>query len=244
MILAVLAAITVTLSPPAPRVGDLITLDFPAPAVVDASPDYEVVSASGRRVVVRTFAPKAFAVSGTVGGNTRFSRLVVPVKSVLKPKDDLAPAPLVPPLEQPYPSAPFVSIAIAALCAIAAWALVWWRTAQRALAPARAPVRPEERFRRAVVALRANHSHPRRWTTLADETRIYLAATRPHLGSELTTSEVIPRLAEDERVVAEILRQGDMEKFSPARKATGDFDTVATTALELVREREEMREVA
>jgi len=244
MILALLAALTVTISPPAPRVGDLVTVEFPAAVALDPSPEYEVVSKTDRRVVVRTFAPKSFAMSGVVGGNTRFTKLVVPVKSVLQPKDDLAPAPLAPPLEAPYPRAPFIAIAIAALWAIAAWALVWWRTARRAVKTARPVVRPEERFRRVVAALRANASNPRRWSTLADETRVYLAATRPHLGSDLTSSEIIPRLAEEEQIVGEILRQGDLEKFSPARRATGDFDAVSVEALELVREREEVREVA
>ena len=231
MILAVLAVVTVTFSPPAPTVGDAITLDFAAPVTLDPSSAYEIVSQSGRRVVVRTFTPKPLVLSGTSEG-VRFASLVIPVRSVLKPNDDLTPAPLTPPRALPYPRAPFVAIAIAALLAIVAWILAWRRArgAIREVVPA---LPPEERFRRAVLSLRADKRHPHRWAALADETRIVLAATRPHLGSELTTSEVVPRLQEHERVVEEILRQGDLEKFSPWGAPPRDFDDVARRVLDL-----------
>ncbi len=185
---------------------------------------------SANRAVVRTFTPKPFALHGTAGSE-RFT-ITVPVQSVLKPKDDLQPAPLAPPRPVPYPRAPFIAIAIAALCAIVAWAAVWLRSRKRveAIVPA---MSADERFRRAVLALRTS-SNPRRWATLADETRAYLAATRPRLGKELTTTEMLPRLADEERVVEEILRQGDLEKFSPRGTADGDFEHVVTGALALV----------
>jgi hypothetical protein len=238
MLLAlVLAAITATVHPAQPKVGDLIALEFAAPVTLDASPDYEVVSRQGKRVVVRTFQPKPFALSGTVGG-ARFRNLRVPVKSVLKQNDALTPAPLAPPVEIPYPRAPFVAIGIAALVALATWLAVWWRSKHAAVAAVGEPeLAPEERFRRAVLALRRDAAHPRRWAALADETRAFLAATRPGLGKELTTTELVERLRNDDRVVVHILRFGDVEKFAPrGTKPNADFDTVAAEALTLIRE--------
>ena len=238
MILAVLALVTASFSPPAPKVGDLITVEFQAPVVLDASRDFEVVSRSGTRVVVRTFEPKPFVLSGIVGGNVRFTNLIVPVGSVLEATDNLQPAPLAPPVRTPYPRAPFVAIGIAALLAIAAWALVVWRAKRVSAVAPLVVIPPQERFRKAVLALRDNGSQPRRWATLADETRVYLAATRPRLGSDLTTSELVPLLPEHDRVVVDILRQGDLEKFSGRGAEPVDFAAVATRALETLVPRE------
>jgi hypothetical protein len=234
MILAfVLAAVTATMHPSAPKVGDLITLEFAAPVTLDASPDYEVVSRQGRQVVVRTFAPQPFVLSGSVGG-ARFINLVVPVKSVLAPKDSMTPAPLAPPVKVPYPREPFLAIAIAAFAAIVLWAAVWWRAKHPAKpAAVLTPVSAEERFRNAVLALRRNRAHPRRWAALADETRAFLAATR-HLGTELTTTELVPQLAEHDRIAEAILRNGDVEKFAPRGTPEADFDEIADRALTLV----------
>jgi hypothetical protein len=228
----VLAAATAGISPSAPKVGDLITVEFAAPVTLDASPDYEVVSRAGNRVVVRTFAPKPFVMSGAVGG-VRFTNLKVPVTSVLKPNDSMAPAPLVPPVKVPYPRAPFIGIAIAALAVVVTWAAVWWRARHVAAAKVVQPsLSPEERFRNAVLALRRNGEHPRRWAALADETRAFLAATR-HLGSELTTTELVPRLSEHDRVAEDILRHGDVEKFAPRGTPNAEFEDVAQRALTL-----------
>jgi hypothetical protein len=233
MILAVLALVSATFQPPAPKVGDLIMIEFAAPVTLDASPEYEVVSRNGNRVVVRTFAPKPFALSG-VTGNVRFRNLKVPVQSVLGANDPLKPAPLVPPREVPYPRAPFIAIAVAALCALAAWLAVWRRSKRAAaVLPSQPLLAPEERFRRAVLALRENPSQAKRWAKLADETRAYLAATRPQLRTDLTTTELMPRLRENDRIVVDILRQGDREKFSPWGAEPKDFNEVADRALEL-----------
>ena len=105
MILPVLALVTVTFSPPAPTVGDRITLDFAAPVKLDPSPAYEVLAEEGRTVIVRTFTPKPFEVTGTTE-DVRFRNLVIPVRSVLKQNDDLKPAPLTAPAATPYPRAP------------------------------------------------------------------------------------------------------------------------------------------
>lgn len=220
----VLAAVTATVSPPEPKVGDLITIEFPAPVTIEKSPSFEVVEQVGNRVIVRTFEPKPFIVNG----------VVVPVKSVLAPNDSLAPAPLAPPLEVPYPRAPFLAIALAAFAALVVWLAVWWRAKQAAKPAIVVPaLSAEERFRNAVIALRRSGEHPRRWAALADETRAFLAATR-HLGSELTTHELLPKLAERDAVVEDILRHGDYEKFAPGGRPAADFEEVAERALQIV----------
>ena len=227
--LVFLAAVTATFQPAAPTVGDPVAIRFAAPVTLDASPEYEIVEQTGNRVVVRTFKPRPFMLSGTAG-NVRFRNLRVPVQSVLKQNDDLKPAPLAPPQPLPYPRRPFLVIGAAALCAIAAWAAVW-RLARRAVDVPVVPELPvDERFRRAVALAREQEE---RWAALADATRAYLAATRTSLGSDLTTSELVPRLREDERIVSEILRQGDLEKFSIDGAEPEDFDVVAQRALEL-----------
>ena len=229
MILALLLAVTATFSPSQPTVGDPITLRFDEAVVLDKSQEYEILEQKGRVVVVRTFRPKPFSVSGTIGG-ARFSGVIVPVKSVLKPNDDLKPAPLTPPQPLPYPRRPFIAIGATALAAAGLWLAVW-KLAKKAL---EVPVIPElpadERFRRAVAIAR---TQPERWAALADATRAYLSSTRPRLSNDLTTTELVPRLQEDERFVSEILRQGDLEKFSLEGAKPEDFDTVAQRALEL-----------
>jgi hypothetical protein len=190
-----------------------------------------VVSRDGGRVVLRTFQPRPFALSGTMG-NVRFANLRVPVGSVLKKGDDLRPAPLAPPKEVPYPRAPWIAIGIAALCAAAAWSLAWWRSRIPVVKVA-PQLTPEERFRRAVLALSGDPRSRLRWASLADATRAYLHATRPNLGGDLTTTELVPRLAENERVVEDILRQGDLEKFSPRGATPRDFEELASRVLQL-----------
>src|SRR5207253_4830229 len=94
------------------------------PVGLDPSPDYEVVSQSGKRVVVRTFRPRPFALSGRTEG-VAFRNLIVPVRSVLKPKDDLQPAPLAPPRAEPYPRIASMLLAIAGALAALAWLAAW-----------------------------------------------------------------------------------------------------------------------
>ena len=218
----VLALVTATFSPAQPTVGDPITITFSEPVTIQPSPAYDVISQQGSRVVVRTFVPKPFVIQG----------VTIPVRSVLKKNDDLKPAPLTPPRASPYPRAPFLAIAIAALCAVATWLLAWLlsRRRIRAVEP---PIPASERYRRAVLALRQNPRHAHRWAALADATRAYLAESRAGLSSDLTTTELVPRLPEHDHVVAEILRQGDMEKFSREGAPLRDFDEVVERALEL-----------
>jgi hypothetical protein len=227
----VLALVTATLQPASPKVGDRITVTFPAPVVLDASRDYEVVSQSGNRVVVRTFEPKPFVLSGTAGG-TRFRNMTVPVGSVLKPGDDLQPAPLVPPRPLPFPVLPWYAIALVALLAVGAWIAVWLRS-RKAVEIVVPPLAPADRLRAAVQTLMDNPSYELRWAALANETRLFLSTTRPGLSGDLTTTELVPRLGENERVVEEILRQGDLQKFSQSGAPDRDFNDVAMRVLDV-----------
>jgi hypothetical protein len=238
--------VTATFRPASPTVGDLITIDFAKPVVLDRSDSYEIVSQKGTGVVVRSFAPKPFALSGVAGG-VRFRNLMVPIRSVLKPKDNLDPAPLRPPVRIPYPRQPFMAIGIAAAVAAAFWIAVLVLAGSR-IADRRSQepeLAPAERFRATVAALRANQKEPLRWAALADATRLYLSTLSPHLGVELTTSQLLPRVdAQHVAVVAQVLRQGDLEKFSPWGAPAADFDSLAEHALDLIPAVQEEEEAA
>ncbi|HSP14661.1 MAG TPA: hypothetical protein VLV78_07910 [Thermoanaerobaculia bacterium] len=226
---------TATFRPAAPTVGDLVTIDFQKPVVLDASPSYEIVSQHGNRVIIRTFEPKPVALSG-VSGDVRFRHLMVPVHSVLKPKDKLDPAPLRPPVPLPMPRRPFVLIGIAALLAAAAWIATLILSRRRESITEEEPqIDPAERFRRTVADLREHPDRRNRWAVLADATRLYLSRLSPHLGMDLTTSQLLPRVASEHvAAIAEILRQGDLEKFSPWGAPAADFDSIAARALDLI----------
>jgi hypothetical protein len=230
-----------TFHPAKATIGDPITIDFAAPTVVDPSPDYEVISRAGNSVVIRTFVPHSITVTGRAADGP--VSVVIPIHSVLAPDDKLEPAPLKPPVPEPWPRLPFVAIGIAALAAIAAWTAVVIVSKRRVPKP-RIVIVPAEAFRSRVLALRGNA--PMRWAGLADAVRAYLAAVRPDLGAELTTAELLSRI-EDEtageppavqpssrrRYVAAILRQGDLEKFSPWGALPSNFDEALNRALEI-----------
>src|SRR5438270_3079065 len=168
--IALLLVVPAPFRPPAPTVGDLIVIDFQQPARLDKSAQYEIVSQRGRRVVIRTFEPRPFTISGRAG-DVAFRNMVVPVHSVLKPRDNLSPAPLKPPRSEAYPWMPFVWIGVVALLAIGAWsaAVVLARRAAAARAPKLAAP-PDEQFRQAVAAAKS-------WAQLADSVREYIGAT-------------------------------------------------------------------
>lgn len=215
MIPILLLVVTASFRPSAPTVGDLITIDFQQPVKLEPSPQYEIVSQHGARVVVRTFEPRPFALSGRIG-DVAFRNMYVPMRSVLAPKDNLTPAPLKPPLTEPYPMMPFVVMGIAAMLAIAAWIVV--AKLDRPEVVAEPIIPPIERFRASVAAAR-------NWSQLADALREYLAATT------LTTAELLHR--NDSKTVAEILRQGDLEKFSPWGPKPADLSSLKRRALEV-----------
>jgi hypothetical protein len=218
----ILVLIAATVRPPNPTVGDLITIDFPAPVTVQAATDFEIVSRAPRRVVIRAFDPKPLVVHTSSGD------VVVAMRSVLQPNDPLQPSPLKPPREEAYPRMPFYAIAAAAFAAIAMWTLAWLLSRRRAPKPV-IVIAPADAFRIAVTAAARS---PKKWADLADALRAYLAASDARFGSELTTSEVLER--SDDPVIAEVLRQGDLEKFSPWGARATDFDSLAVRALGLI----------
>lgn len=219
--------ISATFHPAKPAVGDPISLDFPQPVTLDASPSFEVVSHAGKHYVIRTFEPKPIALSG-VAGEVRFRNLVVPVRSVLGPKDEQTPSPLKPPHPLPSASLPLILIAAALLAAIAAWTAVWFRARKQQVVP-QPVLTPAEQFRVSVEQARTSRQ---RWASLADAVRTYLA--QRGFGAELTTAQLLPLLPHEQPLIAEILRSGDYEKFSPWGAPQGDFDALAARAPAIV----------
>ena len=228
----ILLLVTASFQPPKPTVGDPITIRFEQPVSLDKSASYEIVSQKGNTVVIRTFQPMPFTISGQTG-DVRFQNMIVPVHSVLKENDDMKPAGLKPPVREPYPRMPFYLIAAAALAAIAAWTAAALRR-EKKLKPPVPALPPDEQFRAIVRALRDGRAVQQRWSKLADALRDYLAATT-ELSHDLTTTELLERWS-GAAVVATILHQGDLEKFSPWGPATGDFHSIATQALALAPE--------
>jgi hypothetical protein len=216
----ILLVVTAFFRPAAPTVGDVITIRFEAPVRLEASQNYEIVSQTGNVAVIRSFQPLPFAISGRAGG-VAFRNMVVPMRSVLKPNDTLTPAGLKPPRREPFPRAPFIAIALAALAAIAAWVIA----AMRPVPKAQPVVTPADQFRSRVSSL-----GPGDWAQLADAVREYLDATSS-VTRDLTTTEVLEVV--DPAVIAEILNQGDLEKFSPWGARPADFDSVRRRALEI-----------
>jgi len=240
MTAGLLLLLITTFHPAKATIGDPITIEFAAPVTVDPSPDYEVVSRTGNSVVIRTFVPHTIAVTGRAADGP--VSVMIPIHSVLTPDDKLEPAPLKPPVTEPWPRLPFVAIGMAALAAIAVWTAVVMLAKRRVPKP-QIVIVPAEAFRSRVLALRGDG--PMRWADLADAVRAYLAAVRPDLGAELTTSEVLGRIetlageppavqpSSRRRYVAAILRQGDLEKFSPWGAAPANFDDALNHALEI-----------
>jgi hypothetical protein len=210
--------------PAQPTVGDLITVEYSEPVTVKPSPDYEIVSRTPTRVVVRTFEPRPIIVHST-GAD-----VVIGIKSVLAANDALKPAPMQPPREVPPSRNAWIAIAIAAACAALTWLFVYLRKPAKPVVIE--PLVPADiRFRNAVqAAARA----PRRWAALADATRDYLAATYPELGLELTTAELLAKGGGLTAALRGILRQGDLEKFSPWGPEAADFNAAVEQALELI----------
>jgi hypothetical protein len=229
-----LLTLITTFHPARPTIGDPVTINFAVPTTVDASADYEVVSHSGNSVVIRTFVPHTI----TVGGRSADGAvsIVIPIHSVLKPDDKLEPAPLKPPRPESWPRLPFVAIGIAVLAAAGAWTGVVL-LARKEVSRPRVVVVPAEELRSRVLALQRDARAAMRWARLADAVRGYLAAVRGEFGSELTTAELLVRIGNEtkdhRRYVAPILRQGDLEKFSPWGAPPESFDDAAARALEI-----------
>ena len=233
-----LLIVTATFRPAVPTVGDPITVRFEEPVTLDPSEAYEVVSRNGNEVVIRTFRPEPFELAGVVG-NVRFRKLMVPVGSVLAADDRGEPAPLKPPAEPVRSRRPLQAIVSATVAALALWTAVILMARRRTHVTESVPEIPAaERFRLAVETLQRDPRQSDRWALLADATRRYLAAIEPGLGLELTTSEFLRATRNTnlpvQDVIAVILRQGDLEKFSPWGATATDFETTSTRALDLI----------
>ncbi|HUP45939.1 MAG TPA: hypothetical protein VM779_10560 [Thermoanaerobaculia bacterium] len=233
-----LLLVTAVFRPSAPAVGDLITVEFEQAVVLDPSDAYELVSQDGRTVVVRTFRPEPIEISGRMG-NIVFRKLVLPVRSVLAPDDEMKPAPLKPPAEPAASRVPWIALGTAGAVAALAWVAVMLLARRKTTVAMPAPIlSPAEQFRSTVHRLRRSPGQAGRWAALADATRVYVAAVEPPLGLELTTAEFLRALRatniSGQNVAAAILRQGDLEKFSPWGAAAADFDRVAQGALDLI----------
>lgn len=232
--IAILLIVTASFRPATPTVGDPITIEFERPVVLNSSDAYEVISHTGKRVVVRTFRPQPFELSGRVD-RIHFRKLMVPVGSVLAPDDDLKPAPLDPPVAPPVSRRPWIAIGIASAVAALAWLATVLLARRVSAAAMPLPAIPaSERFRLAVEQLRRDPSATLRWAALSDATRRYLAAIDPRLGLELTTEEALRRAQGEYSQLGLILDQGDLEKFSPWGARAADFDAVAASALDLI----------
>jgi len=229
------AAVTASFTPQQPAVGDKITLRFDrAPVVLDRG-EFELVEQTRERIVIRTFSPKPLVLSGNAGG-VAFQGLTIPMKSVLLPNDDLKPAPLVPPRADAEPMLPQIAIAATALLAFVSWLALWLRA--RALRRSQfvaPPITPQALFRERVSAMRGTKA----WGPLADALRAYLDATTM-LSADLTTTELLALTPDP--VIARILRQGDLAKFSPwGAAAEINFDDAVERALAMAPERDEER---
>lgn len=233
-----LLVVTASFSPAAPTIGDAITLEFDQPVVLEPSEAFEILSQKGNSVVIRTFRPAPVELSGRIG-NVKFQKLIIPVTSVLQPDDNLQPAPLKPPAPSPASLVPIRAIGAAALAAVIAWLAVYLLARRTERAAIGLPELPAaDRFRLSVAELRSEPSRGDRWAALADATRRYLAATELTVGIEMTTAEMSRAIAltnlRPQDVIVTILRQGDLEKFSPWGARPGDFDALAERALELI----------
>jgi hypothetical protein len=231
--LLLFTAIT-TFQPAAPTVGDPITIEFASPTTLDASPDYEVVSRAGKRVVIRTFVPHTITVTGRAADGP--VSVMIPIHSVLKPDDKLEPAPLKPPKDEPWPRMPFVAIGVAALAAAALWTAVVILAKKRAPKPV-VVIIPADEFRARLQSMRRASSQLR-WAQLAGALRSYLAAVRADLGAELTTAQLLARVADEEArdqidIIKRILHQGDLEKFSPWGASPADFSEALDRVAEI-----------
>jgi hypothetical protein len=90
-------------------------------------------------------------------------------------------------------------------------------------------VPPAELFRAGVSAL-IDRPPEQPWANLADLTRTYLDARG--FGADLTTAQLLGSVGHHD-LIADLLRRGDLEKFSPWGAPSGDFAALARRALAL-----------
>lgn len=213
--------------PAAPTVGDPVRIEYQivpgARIVPDVSSAYEIVSADGSTMIVRSFRPGPLTVAGSVerdgGIREPFRGPTIEVRSVLAEDDELQPAPLKPPVAPPAEKFPSVAIACAAGAALLAWAgVLLWKVKDGP--DTSLPPGLEQTFRARLSALRLRPFEQEAVAEVAELTREFLARHDPAYARELTSTELISRLREspDFRFagpVTDVLREGDLAKFSP-----------------------------
>ena len=207
-----------TISPPRPTVGDPITVIFPAPIRVAASPDFELIEAKGNRVVVRSFRTGSFNIMGKLVRGPRITDVAarVTVFSVLQPNDSLEPAQLKPP--RPLPPNPVARGAIVAAltAALLSWAAVYALTRRRT-AVEEPVLGAVEEFRQRLRRAAHMREPAAKLIALSEATRIFLSRTSPAYRRELTTFELLRTLPPGDvsTMVREVLTASDLAKFSP-----------------------------
>ncbi|MGK2857219.1 MAG: hypothetical protein ACSLFQ_08435 [Thermoanaerobaculia bacterium] len=259
MILALLIALVasqLSVSPATPTVGDAITLRMRGePFEVRPSAEFEIVSASPNEVVIRSFRPGPLRVEYAVrvpGELPASGAAEIEIVSVLAPDDKLEPAPLRPPKPLPRDDRAWIAIAVAAGVAALLWlalALLLRSRATAVLPGVPAFEDPADTFRAALERIRSLRDGEAKWVALSGATRVYLAATDPSLGVELTSSELLVAMRrsgrpnEETAAIESILRGGDWTKFSPFGPPRVEIASLVEDALALVPARVE-REVA
>ncbi len=232
--------------PAAPTVGDPVRIEYEieqgARIVPEESGEYEIVSGDDRTIVVRSFRPGIFTVAGVVerdGVSEPFRGPEIEVRSVLGENDSLEPAPLKPPVVPPAERLPRIAIACAAAAAFLAWAavLLWKGKVELESVPAPGF---DAVFISRLEALRRRPFEQQAVAEVAELTRDYLARRDPSLARELTTTELIARLQEspDARLIApvtDVLREGDLAKFSPWGSHFDSMSPLVDRAEELAR---------
>ena len=234
----------VRVSPRAPTVGDRIRLEFATGsggrALLDPSPEFEIVSQRDGHVVIRSFRPGPLALSGRLlsgGRSIEFRNLSIEIHSVLAPGDALRPAPLRPPVPLPHDRRVDWWLGAIAAAAVLLWAGVFFRHRGRARAE-EVPLLPaREEFLEAITRAREEKSDEFA-LILSDAVRRYFARTDPRLGRELTRTEFLEAIhpiipAGQLTTVSSVLSQADWLKFSGSRTVLADRNLIER-ALELL----------
>jgi hypothetical protein len=219
------AVLTVTRTPPAPTIGDVVSLAFPAEVrdiTFDDREGLEIVSCDANRAVLRIFRVGPMGLQGYLtyadGRRVRFHSLEIPVQSVLKAGDSEKPSPLAPPVPLPDDRRPWIAVAWAAGAALLAWtALVLFKRRRPALS---VTTSPGEELLAALEAAARLADRDARLIAAADAVRRFLdgvgAAPRALTSGELATvlreHAVAGRAVE---IVEHLLRAADAAKFSP-----------------------------
>lgn len=219
------AVLQVTRTPPAPTIGDTVSVTFPADVrevTFDDREGLEIISRDGNRAVLRIFRVGPMGLQGYLthadGRRLRFHSLEIPVQSVLKAGDSENPSPLAPPLPLPDDRRPWIAVACAAGAALIAWtALLFFKRRRPAMT---APASAGDELLAALEAAARLANRDARLIAAAEAVRRFLdgvgAAPRALTSGELATvlreHAVAGRAVE---IVEQLLRAADAAKFSP-----------------------------